>query len=117
MATATVYETGIGVRFAVAPRPAGKTVGFAPGVDLTLSAEEAAFRDELRQWLAANNPGREPGGDGAAFAFRRDWQRRLNEAGYAGVSWPRAYGGRGGHRRGTRAGQLRGRATRSRPIL
>jgi alkylation response protein AidB-like acyl-CoA dehydrogenase len=64
-------------------------------VDLTLSAHEAAFRDELRGWLAANNPGREPGGDEASFEFRRAWQRRLNDAGYAGISWPQEYGGRG----------------------
>ena len=64
-------------------------------MDLTLSPEEGAFRDELRAWLADNNPGREPSGDEAAFAFRRDWQRKLYEAGWAGVSWPKQYGGRG----------------------
>jgi alkylation response protein AidB-like acyl-CoA dehydrogenase len=64
-------------------------------VDLTLSAEEAAFRDELRAWLKANNPGREPAGDQSAFEFRRAWQRRLNEAGLTGLSWPKEYGGRG----------------------
>ena len=35
-------------------------------MDLTLAPEEQAFRDELRSWLAANNPGREPEGDEAA---------------------------------------------------
>jgi alkylation response protein AidB-like acyl-CoA dehydrogenase len=64
-------------------------------VDLTLSPAEEAFRDELREWLAANNPGREPTADEDAFVFRRDWQRRLHEAGWAGVSWPKEYGGRG----------------------
>jgi alkylation response protein AidB-like acyl-CoA dehydrogenase len=64
-------------------------------MDLTLSPSEEAFRDELRAWLAANNPGREPAGDEAAFEFRRDWQRRLHGAGWAGVSWPEEYGGRG----------------------
>jgi alkylation response protein AidB-like acyl-CoA dehydrogenase len=64
-------------------------------VDLTLSAEETAFRDELREWLAANSPGREPVGDEELFHFRRAWQRRLNDAGYAGLSWPTEYGGRG----------------------
>jgi alkylation response protein AidB-like acyl-CoA dehydrogenase len=66
-----------------------------PRVDLTLSPKEEAFRDELREWLAANNPGAEPTGDEAAFQFRREWQRRLNQAGWAGVSWPKEYGGRG----------------------
>jgi len=64
-------------------------------VDLTLSPVEEAFRDELREWLAANNPGREPGGDDASFEFRRTWQRALHEAGWAGVAWPKEYGGRG----------------------
>jgi alkylation response protein AidB-like acyl-CoA dehydrogenase len=64
-------------------------------VDLTLSGAEEAFRDELRAWLAANHPGREPAGEEAAFAFRRDWQRKLHGAGWAGVSWPKEYGGRG----------------------
>jgi alkylation response protein AidB-like acyl-CoA dehydrogenase len=64
-------------------------------MDLTLSAAEEAFRDELRAWLEDNNPGREPPGDEAAFEFRRAWQRKLHQAGWAGVSWPREYGGRG----------------------
>jgi alkylation response protein AidB-like acyl-CoA dehydrogenase len=64
-------------------------------VDLTLSPSEEAFRDELRAWLIGNHPGREPDGDLAGFEFRRAWQRRLHEAGWAGVSWPREYGGRG----------------------
>ncbi|MEA2251912.1 MAG: hypothetical protein QOC78_4319 [Solirubrobacteraceae bacterium] len=64
-------------------------------MDLTLSPSEEAFRDELRAWLADNHPGPEPEGDVAGFQFRRDWQRRLHEAGWAGVSWPREYGGRG----------------------
>ena len=64
-------------------------------MDLTLAPEEQAFRDELRSWLEANHPGKEPEGDEAAFAFRRDWQRTLNTAGWAGISWPEEYGGRG----------------------
>ncbi len=64
-------------------------------MDLTLSAEEEAFRDELRGWLDANHPGREPEGDEAGFEFRREWQKKLYEAGWAGLSWPKEYGGRG----------------------
>jgi alkylation response protein AidB-like acyl-CoA dehydrogenase len=64
-------------------------------VDLTLSPSEESFRDELRAWLGANHPGPEPEGDDAGFAFRRAWQRRLHDAGWAGVSWPTEYGGRG----------------------
>jgi alkylation response protein AidB-like acyl-CoA dehydrogenase len=67
-------------------------------VDLTLSPSEAAFRDQFRAWLEANigpHPPREPTGDEAAFEFRRDWQRRLHADGWAGVTWPKEYGGRG----------------------
>jgi alkylation response protein AidB-like acyl-CoA dehydrogenase len=64
-------------------------------VDLTLSPNEQAFRDELRGWLADNHPGEEPTGDEAAFEFRKEWQRKLHAQKYAGLSWPEEYGGRG----------------------
>ncbi len=49
-------------------------------MDLTLSPNEQAFRDELRGWLADNHPGDEPTGDEAAFEFRKEWQRKLHAA-------------------------------------
>ncbi|HEX2016336.1 MAG TPA: acyl-CoA dehydrogenase family protein [Solirubrobacteraceae bacterium] len=65
-------------------------------MDLTFSAAETDFRDELRQWLAANPPGSPPGGEGDAhYSWLRDWQRRMAEGGWAGVHWPQEYGGRG----------------------
>ena len=64
-------------------------------MDLTLSPSEQGFRDELRAWLADNHPGEDPPGDDAAFDHRRKWQRQLYDAGYAGFSWPKEYGGRG----------------------
>jgi alkylation response protein AidB-like acyl-CoA dehydrogenase len=64
-------------------------------VDLTLSPNEQAFRDELRAWVADNHPGEEPSGDEAAWEFRVAWQRKLHENGYAGLSWPEQFGGRG----------------------
>jgi alkylation response protein AidB-like acyl-CoA dehydrogenase len=64
-------------------------------VDLTLSPSEEAFRDELRAWLADHPSGPEPDGDVSGFEFRRAWQQQLHEGGWAGVSWPREYGGRG----------------------
>jgi alkylation response protein AidB-like acyl-CoA dehydrogenase len=64
-------------------------------MDLTLSPNEQEFRDELRAWLADNHPGQEPTGDIDAFEFRRKWQHKLHENGYAGLSWPKEYGGRG----------------------
>ena len=65
-------------------------------MDLTLTSDEQAFRDELRAWLEANHPGPAPqGGDQEQFEFEREWQRRLHDAGWAGISWPKEYGGRG----------------------
>jgi alkylation response protein AidB-like acyl-CoA dehydrogenase len=64
-------------------------------VDLTFNETELAFRDELRQWLADNPAGDPPDGEDANYAWRQDWQRRLNSGGWAGVHWPAEYGGRG----------------------
>ena len=64
-------------------------------MDLTLSSQEQSFRDELRAWLDQNHPGEPPVGDEAGFRFRRDWQRTVADAGWAGISWPGEYGGRG----------------------
>jgi alkylation response protein AidB-like acyl-CoA dehydrogenase len=65
-------------------------------VDLTLTSEEQAFRDEVRAWLEENHPGSGPEGDDSVkFEFQRDWQRKMHADGWAGVSWPKEYGGRG----------------------
>jgi alkylation response protein AidB-like acyl-CoA dehydrogenase len=64
-------------------------------MDLTLSPTEEAFRDEFRGWLAENHPGPIPDDENEAFEFSRRWQRKLHDGGWAGVSWPREYGGRG----------------------
>jgi hypothetical protein len=40
-------------------------------VDLTFSERETAFRDELRAWFAANDPGPEPSDADAHYAWRR----------------------------------------------
>src|SRR5215207_8269645 len=65
-------------------------------MDLTFDADETAFRDELRAWLASHEPGDAPHGDeDAHYAWRRDWQRRLAEGGWAAVHWPTEHGGRG----------------------
>jgi len=65
-------------------------------MDLTFSQTEIAFRDELRTWFAENDAGVEPDGDeDRQYAWRRDFQRRLADGGWAAVHWPREYGGRG----------------------
>src|SRR5215212_4615756 len=63
-------------------------------MDLSLSPAETEFRDELRSWIEANHPG-PPGEDEAAFDRNVAWQRKLNERGWAGLTWPTEYGGAG----------------------
>jgi alkylation response protein AidB-like acyl-CoA dehydrogenase len=66
-------------------------------MDLTFSERELSFREELRGWLGENRPEAEPvqGAEEARFAWRRQWQRRLYDAGWAAPSWPTEFGGRG----------------------
>jgi alkylation response protein AidB-like acyl-CoA dehydrogenase len=54
-------------------------------VDLRDTPDEATFREETRSWLANNLPAGES----------RDWSRKMFAAGYAGLTWPEEYGGRG----------------------
>jgi len=69
-------------------------------MDLNLTTAELAFRDELRAWLHANVPAdweqhRTEDELLARFEFLRVWQKKVYEAGWAGIAWPREYGGRG----------------------
>ena len=65
-------------------------------MDLTLSPSEEQFRDEVRTWLEENHPGPEPEGSlDEIMSFRREWQAKLHAGGWAGISWPEEYGGRG----------------------
>ena len=64
-------------------------------MDLSFNEQEATFRDELRTWLAENPPGDAPQSEDEQYAWRRDWQRKLNDGRWAGVHWPEEYGGRG----------------------
>jgi alkylation response protein AidB-like acyl-CoA dehydrogenase len=64
-------------------------------MDLTLSPSEEAFRDEFRTWLEKNHPGEVPEDENYAFEFRRKWQAKLHKGGWAGISWPKEFGGRG----------------------
>jgi alkylation response protein AidB-like acyl-CoA dehydrogenase len=65
-------------------------------MDLTYSAAEEAFRLEARAWLEANVPKEPlPSGDTAeGFALHRVWEKKLFDARWAVVSWPKEYGGR-----------------------
>ncbi|MEO6988613.1 MAG: acyl-CoA dehydrogenase family protein [Aquihabitans sp.] len=77
-------------------------------MDFDDTPEEAAFRTEARTWLEANAPAK--GGpddfstgylertmDPADFMARaRAWQQLMVDEGWAGITWPKEHGGRGG---------------------
>ncbi len=68
-------------------------------MDLRDTPEEAQFRADLRAWIADNLPEDKRGGRGGAQRFddpfMREWSRKLYEGGYAGLTWPKEYGGEG----------------------
>ena len=61
-------------------------------MNLRDTPEEAAFRTGLRDWIAANRPAAANGSRPDEGAIR-DWSRKLSDAGYAGLTWPKEYGG------------------------
>jgi alkylation response protein AidB-like acyl-CoA dehydrogenase len=72
-------------------------------MDFNDTPEEAAFRKEVRAWLDANATRKSD--DKQSFRARNDdpellkkakeWQDKKALAGYARISWPKEYGGRG----------------------
>ncbi len=69
-------------------------------MDLNLTLEEQEFRDSLRSWLAEHVPEPWPEDDRDETSLQywnylRAWQKKLFDGGWAGVSWPSEYGGRG----------------------
>src|ERR1700712_1228239 len=65
-------------------------------MDLQYSDSARVFRATAREWLAANVPiNPRPASGSKAAQFDRDWQRKLYEHGWAGIAWPKEYGGVG----------------------
>ena len=71
-------------------------------MNFDFTPEQEAFRKEVRAWLEANLPDDLRGRAFAASRADREevnrlraWQRRMYEAGYVGLDWPREFGGRG----------------------
>jgi alkylation response protein AidB-like acyl-CoA dehydrogenase len=60
-------------------------------MDLNPTAEDRAFRHEVRRWLETNVPT----GDSKTLDERKAWHRKLYEAGYVGMLWPKEFGGWG----------------------
>ena len=61
-------------------------------MDFELTAEERAFRDEVRRFLDEHLP--PP--DRRPPTFEADWQRKVREKRWVGFSWPAEVGGGGG---------------------
>jgi alkylation response protein AidB-like acyl-CoA dehydrogenase len=72
-------------------------------LDLRFTAEDEAFRAEVRQWLTEHLSGEfahlrgrgGPGDEHEAFEERLEWERMLGAAGWTCVGWPKEHGGLG----------------------
>ena len=68
-------------------------------MDLNLTKSEQQFRDDFRAWLKDNLPEKpiKPAGENDAGYWKhlRAWQNKMFQGGWAGVSWPKEFGGRG----------------------
>ncbi|MDB5448264.1 MAG: acyl-CoA dehydrogenase domain protein [Phenylobacterium sp.] len=69
-------------------------------MDFSDTPEEAAYRKQAREWLAANapKPNQDMPGDERAFNLpqAKAWQAKKAAAGYAQITWPKEWGGPGG---------------------
>lgn len=64
-------------------------------MDLDFSPKDDEFRAEARTWLEENKPADERPADGRpARDYECAWQGCLFDGGWAGISWPRKWGGR-----------------------
>jgi alkylation response protein AidB-like acyl-CoA dehydrogenase len=65
-------------------------------MEFEFSAQEQAFRGEVREWLNTNVPRVKRPLMGAAMReFDLEWQRRKFDGGWGAISWPKEYGGSG----------------------
>jgi alkylation response protein AidB-like acyl-CoA dehydrogenase len=71
-------------------------------MDALFTEEDEAFRVEIAGWLEENLRGEfeivkgrgGPGDEHALFEERHAWEKRMGEAGWIGVGWPKSVGGR-----------------------
>jgi len=68
-------------------------------MNIDFSAEELAFRAEVKAWFEANLPkelkAKEEAGESLTKEELISWGRKLNEKGWAAPSWPKEHGGTG----------------------
>jgi len=65
-------------------------------MNLDFTPEQQQFRDKVQSWLQANRPKEHrPEGCEASKEFDLAWQKKLYAGGWAGINWPKEYGGQG----------------------
>ena len=68
-------------------------------MELSYSKEDEAYRKEVRTWLKQNLPKKDktisdlPPHDPERIKRGKEWQRKLYDAGYVAMNWPKEYGG------------------------
>lgn len=71
-------------------------------MDLSFNEKEEEYRQQAREWLINNIPEgwgtpefEWPEDEAERGKILRNWDRKLYEGGFAGISWPKEYGGQG----------------------
>lgn len=73
-------------------------------MDFQFTPEQDAYRAKVRSWIETNLPkelcvedarDERIAPDRETFIKRRAWQRKMYDAGWVGISWPKQYGGQG----------------------
>src|SRR3979409_2309497 len=65
-------------------------------MDLDFTADQLEFRDQVRTWLERNKPSDpRPRDDAGIREYDLAWQRTQWDSGWAGITWPTEYGGKG----------------------
>jgi alkylation response protein AidB-like acyl-CoA dehydrogenase len=75
-------------------------------MDFSLTPEEEAFKKEVNDWLDVHlkevpdwwlkNDSSGPDAESPeSLKFSREWHKKLYDAGFVGIAWPKEYGGRG----------------------
>ena len=72
-------------------------------MDFSLTPDQEAFRERVRSWLDQNIPrdwmrrakGTSEVPRPEAYQLLREWQHRLHDAGFVGLTWPKESGGQG----------------------
>ncbi len=93
---AAIAERRLAARDVPGPSTSGAASGPEPeGLSFADSADEAAFRARVHDWLTAHAPHVLPSDGDERMAALHRWHRALAGAGFVGVSFAAEYGGHG----------------------